>query len=69
MLETGKSRTRAFGVYMPIQKRNKVGNWETYLHQIDIVFYDADSNVTVDDVTLSLIGHDGYNPSIKVIEK
>jgi hypothetical protein len=69
MFEAGKSRTRAFSVFNPIQKRNKVGNWETYLHEIDTVFYDINSNVTVDDVRKSLIDHDGYNPSIRVIEQ
>lgn len=69
MSKAGKSRTRAFGVCIPIQKRNKVGNWETYLLQIDTVFYDSTSNVTADEVKKSLIDHDGYNPSIQVIEQ
>jgi len=69
MLETGKSRTRAFDIFITIQKRNKVGNWGTYLHKIDTVFYDSTSNVTVDEVRKSLINHDGYSLAIRVIEQ
>jgi len=64
-----KSRTRTFGIYFPVQKRNKVGNWTMCLHEISKVFYDRDANVTSSDVKKSLIDHDGYNPIIEVIEE
>jgi hypothetical protein len=69
MFPHNESRTRTFVVYIPVQRRNKVGNWETFLRYIDKVFYDINSNVTVDDVRKSLINHDGYDPSIRVIEQ
>jgi hypothetical protein len=64
-----KSRTRTFIVYTPVQKRNRLGNWGIYLHEINKVFYDKSANVTADDVKKSLIDHDGFSGMIEVIEE
>ena len=64
-----KSRTRSFGVFIPIQIRNRYGNWVVHLKEIDKVFYDLDSKVTADDVRRALIEHDGFSHKIEVIEE
>jgi len=64
-----KSRTRTFGIYFPVQKRDKVGNWAMCLHEISKVFYDRDAKVTADDVKKSLVDHDGFSTMIEVIEE
>jgi hypothetical protein len=35
---------------------------------IDSIYYIANDKITRDEVRLSLIEHDGYNPSIKVVK-
>ena len=64
-----KSRTRTFGIYFPVWKRNRLGNWKMCLHEISKVFYDRDTNVTTSDVKKSLVEHDGFSTMIEVIEE
>jgi len=64
-----KCRTRTFVIYTPVHKRNRLGNWGMYLHEISKVFYDRDANVTAGEVRKSLIDHDGFSTMIEVIEE
>jgi len=64
-----KSRTRTFVIYVPVHKRNRLGNWKMCLHEISKVFYDRDTNVTTSDVKKSLVEHDGFSTMIEVIEE
>lgn len=69
MLFYGKSSTRAFGIYVPVFKRNRLGNWIKCMRMISKVFYDSETNVTAGDVKKSLVEHDGFTTIIEVIEE
>ena len=64
-----KSRTRTFGIYVPVFKRNRLGNWIRCMREISKVFYDSGTNVTTSDVKKSLVEHDGFSTMIEVIEE
>jgi hypothetical protein len=64
-----KPRTRTFGIFFPVWKRNRIGNWNMCLHEISKVFYDRDTNVTTSEVKKSLVEHDGFSTMIEVIEE
>ena len=69
MFQFGKFRTRTFGIFFPVWKRNRIGNWDMCLHEISKVFYDGDTNNTASEVKKSLVEHDGFSMMIEVIEE
>jgi len=46
----------------------KIQAFNVYLHdkEIDTVFYEANTKITVEEVRDSLVNHDGYDSRIKV---